>query len=68
MEAGQVWLEDANTTEELLTNLKAQRQLREEKNTRQLAETVASEAETHLQAEIAARREIEHRLAELEKK
>lgn len=67
IEAGQVWLEDAETTEELLTNLKAQKQLREEKLARQHAEERANAAEARLQAEIEARLQAEQRLTELEK-
>lgn len=80
IDAGNVWLEDANTTEELLTNVKAQQQLRTEKEARELAEarakdaesrandaeSRASDAEAKAKAEAEARQQLEQRLAEIE--
>lgn len=75
LEADSVWLEDSTTGENLLTNLQAQRALREEKVARQAAEARAAAeeearqaAEAQSKAEAAARQAAEARIAELEAK
>jgi Uma2 family endonuclease len=59
VEEGQIWLEDAATGENLLTNLEVRRALR-------LAEAAQAAAEKRANAEEQARRAAEARIAELE--
>jgi hypothetical protein len=59
LENGEVWLEDVETGQELLTNRRAQLALR-------TAIQARMEAEAHAQAEAQARRALEERLAALE--
>lgn len=73
VENGKVWVEDAETGEDLLTNLAAQRALRAAEVARRDAETKAvaeaearQAAEVRADAEAKARRSAEARIAELE--
>ncbi|MCE7984920.1 MAG: Uma2 family endonuclease [Caldilinea sp. CFX5] len=59
LENDRVWLEDSTTGENLLTNLQAQRSLREEKVARQAAEEARQAAEARAAAEEEARQAVE---------
>jgi Uma2 family endonuclease len=66
IEAGKVWLEDAQTGENLLTNLEAQRARREAESRAAAAAEQAAAAAAQAAAEATARRSLEERLAEVE--
>ncbi len=68
LEEDRVWLEDSTTGENLLTNLQAQRALREERVARQVAEEARQAAEARATAEEEARQAAEALIAELEAK